>query len=125
MNHTHSSTSTDQTRKFPVSTLLIAVAILAGAAAILVFNVPVFTVLTFGFLGLMLFGCSFMHAGHEHGGGADPQNSGHIHSTSNESSTQEHLHADGPATQGDPQAKNKDDADAHQGNSHSGHSGCC
>ena len=125
MDHLHTSSSPVEPRKFPVKTLLFAAAILAGAAAVLVFNVPVFTVLTYGFLGLMLFGCSFMHAGHgghDHGGSSDQPGGGHIHPADGVSTTPEHMHADGPATPKDEETTAKKDTDTHQG--HSGHSGC-
>lgn len=126
MNHIHDSTSPEESRRFPVKTVLVAVVILAAVAAVLVFDVPVFTVLTYGFLGLMLFSHLFMHGSH----------SSHDHSASNSQPDNENSHI-GPADPGtsqinpqdhagglvrqtDPEAKAKKDQDTHQG-----HSGGC
>ncbi len=127
MNQPNSTISPEETRKFPLTTLLIAVIILAAAAAILVFKVPILTVLSYGFLGLMLFGHLFMHAGH----GA--------HDQANASSQHSHLHdqdspgsapftgpsqMNGPAIGDRPKAGGDDQPDP-QDHSYSGHSGCC
>ncbi len=126
MNHINPSTLPEENRKFPVKTLLVVVVILAAAVAILVFNVPVFTVLTYGFLGLMLFSHFFMHGGHGahggHGQDASPseQSGEHDHTNPGSSQISEHSHADGPAQTGNPETKSEKDE-----NSHKGHSGCC
>ena len=125
MNHINHSTSPDENRKFPVTAVLIAGAIIAAAAAILVFNVPVGTVLTYGFLGLMVFSHFFMHGGHGahggHGQGASPseQSGSHAHVNPDSTQTSEHNHADGPAQPGNPETKSEKDPNSHQG--HSGH----
>lgn len=123
MDHLHSSTSSDGFRKFPVKTVLVAAAILAAVAAILVFNVPVTTVLTYGFLGIVLFGHFFMHGshgGHDHGASRSQENSEHSHTDSGASPFSEHSHADGPARRDDPETANS----GKDQNSHQGHSGC-
>lgn len=126
MDHLNPSTSPEESRKFPVKTLLVAVVILAAAAAILVFNVPLGTVVTYVFLGLMLFGHFFMHGGHGahggHGQGASPseQSGDHAHTNPGSSRINEHNHADGPAQPGNPETKSEKDPNSHQG-----HSGCC
>lgn len=127
MNHINSSPSADEKRKFPVTSLLVAVAIIAAAAAILVFNVPVGTVLTYGFLGVMVFSHFFMHGGHGahggHGQDASPseQNGEHVHANPDSAQTSEHNHADGPAQPGNSETK----SDKKDPNSHQGHSGHC
>jgi fatty acid desaturase len=123
MNHISNSTSPEESRKFPVKTLLVTVVILAAAVAVFVFNVPVLTVLSYGFLGLMLFGHFFMHGshgGHDHSASPSQQNSEHNHTDPNVTSISAHNHTDGPATQGDAEAKSEKDQNSHQG-----HSGCC
>lgn len=125
MNRSHPNISPEETQKFPLSTLLIAVVILTAAAAILVFKVPIGTVLYYGLLGLMLSGGHrFMHAGHDHGGSPDPQS--HLHDQNSWKSTsitgQDQI--DGPSTSNRSRtdAAGKPDPQDH---SHSGHSGCC
>ncbi len=49
MDHLPTTTSPEESRRFPVKTLLVAGFILAAAAAILVFRVPWTTVLYYGF----------------------------------------------------------------------------
>lgn len=123
MNHIHSSSTPEETRKFPVTTLLIAIVLLVAAAAILVFNFPVSTVLTYGFLGLLLFGHFFMHGshgGHNHGTSNAKLNSEHDHSDQEASQISSHNHADGPAGQAVPNSSPKKESDSHQG-----HSGGC
>ena len=125
MNHIPPSVLPEESRKFPVATLLGAIVILAAAVAILVFDVPVGTVLIYGLLGLMLFGHFFMHAGHgahdEHSQGAPPseQNSGHTQTNSDSERINEHYHADQPAKPVNPETDSEKDKDSHQG-----HSGC-
>lgn len=128
MDHRHSSTSPEESRRFPVTTLLVALVVFAAAAAILVFNVPFTTVLVYGFLGLMLFSHLFMHGGHGahsgHGQAAprSQQSGGHPHSHADPGVSQirEHSHADGTVQQADAEASSEKDRDSHQG-----HSGCC
>ena len=123
MDHINPSTSPEESRKFPVKLLLVALVILTAAAAILVFDVPVGTVVTYGFLGLMLFGHFFMHgshSGHDHGATRSQQDSEHSHADQGTSQINAHSHIDGSAEQGEPEAKTEKDKDSHQG-----HSGCC
>lgn len=126
MNHINPSTSPEEDRKFPVKTLLVAAVIIAAAVAILVFNVPIGTVLTYGFLGVMVFSHFFMHGGHgAHGGhgqgaSASEQNGEHAHAKADSAQTSEHNHADGPAQPGNPEKTSEKDSDSHKG-----HSGCC
>ena len=67
MEHNPSSTTdattTSQVR-IPTAAWVILAAVVAALVAIFVFNVAVSTVLTYGFLGLMLFSHLFMHGGH-------------------------------------------------------------
>ncbi len=122
MNHIPSSVSPEESRKFPVSTLLGAIVILAAAVAILVFDVPIGTVLTYGLLGLMLFGHFFMHGshgGHDHGASPTQQSDERSHSNTGTSQISAHNHADGPDRQDDPETDSAKDKDSHQG-----HSGC-
>lgn len=123
MNHINPSTSPEESRKFPTKLLLVALVILAAAAAILVFDVPVGTVVTYGFLGLMLFSHFFMHGahgGHDHGTMRSQQDSEHSHADQGVSQVNAHSHVDGSAEQGEPEAKTEKDKDSHQG-----HSGGC
>lgn len=126
MDPSHPSISPEESRKFPVTTLLVAVVILMAAAAILVFNVPVTTILYFGFLGFMLFGHFFIHGGHGvhngHEQGTPPSKQSGEQSNPDPEASQisQHSHVDGPARQDNPDNKSKKDQDSHQG-----HSGCC
>lgn len=126
MNHINPSTLPEDNRRFPVTAVLIAVAIFAAAAAILVFKVPVTTVLYFGFFGFMLLSHFFMHRGHGahdgHDQGTSPseQSGEHAHTDPNSSQISEHNHADGPAQPGNPEKTSEKDSDSHKG-----HSGCC
>lgn len=123
MNDIPSSNSTEESRKFPVRALLVAVVILAAAAAVLVFNVPVGSVLLFGFLGWMMFGHFFLSVGH----GVSPshQNNEHNHDDPNSSSISMYNHADGPAQENNSKANSEKEQDSSKDHSHSGHSGCC
>ncbi len=115
MDPSHMTSSSGISRKFPLSTFLFAVAILAGAAAILVFKIPVLTVLTYGLLGMMLFGCSFMHAGHSgHNYDGSMEIPGdHAHPSDGASSTHQHMQSDGPAPQKDEETTTEKDPDPH------------
>lgn len=126
MDPTHSSISPEESRKFPLVTLLIAVVILSAAAAILVFNVPVTTVLFIGFLGFMFFGHLIMpggqgaQVGHGQGTPLSQQNGEKSNPDSEALQISQHGHTDGPARQNIPGDKSNKDHDSHQG-----HSGCC
>lgn len=67
MEH-NSSSNTDTTTasqlRIPTAAWVILAAVVAALLAIFVFKVAVSTVLTYGFLGLMLFSHLFMHGGH-------------------------------------------------------------
>ena len=86
-----------------MTTLLVAVVILMAAAAILVFNVPVTTILYFGFLGFMLFGHFFMPGGHGahdgHGQGTPPSKQSGEQSNPDPEASQinQHSHVKGPS----------------------------
>jgi hypothetical protein len=123
MNPTPSSISPEESRKFPVTTLLVAIGILAAAAAILVFDVPTGTVLAYAFFGLMLLSHLFMHrahGGHDHSASANQPNPEQLRSSTGVSQVQEHSHLDEPDPQAGSQTGAKKDPNSHQG-----HSGCC
>ncbi len=126
MDPTHTSISPEESHKFPMTTFLVAVVILIVAAAILVFNVSITTVMYFGFLGFMLFGHFLMpgrHGAHDgHGQGTSPSQRGGDQTNPDPESLQinQHSHGNVPAQQDNPEDKSKNDQDSHQG-----HSGCC
>jgi hypothetical protein len=126
MDHLNPSTSTETSRKFPVKTLLVAVVIIAAAAAILVFKVPVTTVLSYGFFGLMMSSHFFMHGGHgshtgkDQGSSTDKQGDEHVHPNSNDSQISELSPVDQLTQLENPEAKSDKEKNSHQG-----HSGCC
>jgi fatty acid desaturase len=77
VEHNTSSTS-DTTSLFRIPTVawVLLVAVAATLLAIFVFKVAVGTVLTYGFLGLMVLSHLFMHGGHgAHGAHSDQSNS--------------------------------------------------
>jgi fatty acid desaturase len=123
MNHKYETISAEAPRKFPLQALLAAMVILAAAAAILVFNVPMTTVLSYGFLGLMLFGHFFMHAGHgSHDHGASPTQQPDESSSADPSTR---MVSDPEATARPGQDLSKTGKSEKDQDSHSGHSGCC
>jgi hypothetical protein len=123
VNHKYETISAEAPRKFPLKALLAAMVILAAAAAILVFNVPITTVLSYGFLGLMLFGHFFMHAGHgDHDYGASPTQPPDV-DPSGDASTR--MLSDPEATARPGQELSKTGKSEKDQDSHSGHSGCC
>ena len=71
MEHPHTPSTITPDRPFRIhpAVWLIAAGIIAALAAIFVFKVAVGTVITYGFIGLMLISHLFMHGGHgSHGG---------------------------------------------------------
>jgi hypothetical protein len=123
MNHKYETISAEDPRKFPLTALLVAVVILVAAAAILVFNVPITTVLSYGFLGLMLFGHFFMHAGqgsHDHGASPLQQPDEDSSADPSTKTLGDRELAVRPGHELSKTGESEKDQD-----SHSDHSGCC
>jgi hypothetical protein len=126
MNRINPSALPEEDRKFPVAAVLISVAIFSAAAAILVFKVPISTVLYFGFFGFMILSHFFMHGGHGAHGGHNQdstpseQNDENVHPNRNINQISEDSHVDGPAQPSNPEKTTEKDSDSHKG-----HSGCC
>ena len=125
MNHENPITSPEVSRKFPVKSLIISLVILAAAVAIFAFKIPVFTVLLYGAIGLMIFSHFFKHGsngGHDHSTSPSQKSGGHFHSDPDASQTNEQSHADGPTQDNESNPKSGED---QNGSHSSGHSGCC
>lgn len=128
MDHLHDSDAPEESRKFPVKTFAIGIVVLAAVSAVLVFKVPVGTVLLYGLVGIMMFSHLFMHSGHgghDHGSSPDQQSSQHSHNDPNVRSINGLNQADGPTRENDPISDGDKEQDPSQENSHKGHSGCC
>ena len=126
MDHTNPSTSQEDSKKFPVTAVFIAVLIFAAVAAILVYKFPLITVLTVAFFSLMLYNLFFKRGRRGASGEQDQgtlfsqQGDDPFHNDPDSTHISNHNHVDGPAQIEYPAKSSEVDTNSHQG-----HHGCC
>lgn len=97
MEHTTSTAHSARPFRIPTAAWVIAAGLVAAFVAVFVFDVAFSTVLSYGLIGLMIFGHLFMHGGH----GSHGDHAGHT------------------------SAQNSTDTNTDQKDEHAGHSGGC